>query len=156
MTDLIKRDDALAAIDTFKRDFEQSWKVQFSADIAALPAVPTHRYAGESEASVYDRKGFPPIGLQGHAHAPVADRQPAATREDALQARVEELVNSLAWYQMMDAMSSDHVVELTDKLEAAEAKRAKITAAFRINMMRLHEGYTHEAFDADLAELEGK
>ena len=39
MTDLIKRDDALAAIDTFKRDFEQSWKVQFSADIKALPAV---------------------------------------------------------------------------------------------------------------------
>ena len=39
MTDLIKREDALAAIDTFKRDFEQSWKVQFSADIAALPAI---------------------------------------------------------------------------------------------------------------------
>ena len=39
MTDLIKRNDALAAIDTFKRDFEQSWKVQFSADIAALPAI---------------------------------------------------------------------------------------------------------------------
>jgi hypothetical protein len=39
MTNLIKRDDALAAIDTFKRDFEQSWKVQFSADIAALPAI---------------------------------------------------------------------------------------------------------------------
>ena len=39
MTDLIKRDDALAAIDTFKRDFEQSWKVQFSADIKALPAI---------------------------------------------------------------------------------------------------------------------
>ena len=37
--DLIKRDDALAAIDTFKRDFEQSWKVQFSADIKALPAI---------------------------------------------------------------------------------------------------------------------
>ena len=40
MTDLIKRDDALAAIDTFRRDFEQSWKVQFSADIKALPAAP--------------------------------------------------------------------------------------------------------------------
>ena len=57
MTDLIKRDDALAAIDTFKRDFEQSWKVQFSADIKALPAV-----------------------------------NPAAIREAALQARIEELV----------------------------------------------------------------
>ena len=39
MTDLIKRDDALAAIDTFKRDFEQSWKMQFSAAISALPAI---------------------------------------------------------------------------------------------------------------------
>jgi hypothetical protein len=39
MTDLIKREDALATIDTFKRDFEQSWKVQFSADIKALPAI---------------------------------------------------------------------------------------------------------------------
>ena len=39
MTDLIKRDDALAVINTFERDFEQSWKVQFSADIAALPAI---------------------------------------------------------------------------------------------------------------------
>jgi hypothetical protein len=89
MTDLIKREDALATIDTFKRDFEQSWKVQFSADIKALPAVPTHSYAGESEASVYDRKGFPPIGLQGHAHAPVADSHPAidpaAIREAALR-----------------------------------------------------------------------
>jgi hypothetical protein len=37
--DLIKRDDALAAIAAFKRDFEQPWKVQFSADIKALPAV---------------------------------------------------------------------------------------------------------------------
>jgi hypothetical protein len=37
--DLIKRDDALATIDTFKRNFEQPWKVQFSADIRALPAV---------------------------------------------------------------------------------------------------------------------
>ena len=39
MTDLIKRDDALAAIDTFNRDFEQSWKMQFSAAISALPAI---------------------------------------------------------------------------------------------------------------------
>ena len=41
MDDLIKREDALAAIDTFKRDFKQSWRVQFSADIRALPAVDT-------------------------------------------------------------------------------------------------------------------
>ena len=102
MDDLIKREDALAAIDTFKRDFEQSWKVQFSADIKALPAVPTHSYAGESEASVYDRKGFPPIGLQGHAHAPVADSHPAidpaAIREAALREaaiKIQEQVNDL-------------------------------------------------------------
>jgi hypothetical protein len=41
--DLIKRDDALAAIDTFERDFEQSWKVQFSANIYAIPAVKDDR-----------------------------------------------------------------------------------------------------------------
>ena len=42
----------------------------------ALPAVtvPTHRYAGESEASVYDRKGFPPIEIVN---------DPAAIREAA-------------------------------------------------------------------------
>lgn len=61
----------------------------------ALPAVPTHRYAGESEASMYDRKGFPPIGLQGHAHAPVADSQPtidpAAIREAALREAADVL-----------------------------------------------------------------
>jgi hypothetical protein len=39
MTDLIKRDDALAAIDTFERDFEQSWRVQLRANIDAIPAV---------------------------------------------------------------------------------------------------------------------
>ena len=88
MTDLIKRDDALAAIDTFNRDFEQSWKVQFSADIKALPAI-----------------------------------NPAD--------RIEELEGSLAWYKMMDAMSSDHVVELTDKLEDAEAKLTKAVAGLR-------------------------
>jgi hypothetical protein len=41
--DLIKRDDALATIDTFKRDFEQSWKVQFRANIYAIPAVKDDR-----------------------------------------------------------------------------------------------------------------
>jgi hypothetical protein len=95
--DLIKRSDVLFIIDAFKRDFEQSWKVQFSADIKALPAVPTHSYAGESEASVYDRKGFPPIGLQGHAHAPVADSHPAidtaACRNDPRPDRRKEMTD---------------------------------------------------------------
>ena len=36
---LIKRSDVLSMIDAFERDFEQPWKVQFSADIRALPAV---------------------------------------------------------------------------------------------------------------------
>ena len=111
MTDLINRDDALAAIDTFRRDFEQSWKVQFSADIKALPAI-----------------------------------DPAT--------RIEELENSLAWYQMMDAMSSDHVVELTEKLEAAEAKLTKAVEALRFYT---HD-YVHSGSKArtTLAELEGK
>ena len=39
MTELIKRDDALAAIDTFERDFEQSWRVQLRANIDDIPAV---------------------------------------------------------------------------------------------------------------------
>ena len=56
---------------------------------------------------------------------------PAAIREAALQARIEKLENSLAWYQMMDAMCSDHVVELTNKLEAAEAKLTKAVEALR-------------------------
>ena len=52
MEDLIKRDDALAAIDTFRRDFEQSWKVQFSADIAALPGI---NLAGRIEELIKER-----------------------------------------------------------------------------------------------------
>ena len=43
MTDLIKREDALATIDTFERDFEQSWRVQFRANIYAIPAVKDDR-----------------------------------------------------------------------------------------------------------------
>jgi hypothetical protein len=122
MTDLINRDDALAAIDTFRRDFEQSWKVQFSADIKALPAI-----------------------------------DPAT--------RIEELENSLAWYQMMDAMCSDHVVELTEKLEAAEAKLTKAVEArdnylaernkFQFYLQRTHADWELEvaAVDALNAKL---
>jgi hypothetical protein len=87
--DLIKRDDALAAITL------GATVITLQSRIRTLPAVPTPRYAGESEASVYNRKGFPPIGLQGHAHAPVADSHPAidpaAIREAALQDRIEQL-----------------------------------------------------------------
>jgi hypothetical protein len=72
----------------------------------------------------------------------------------ALQARIGELENSLAWYQMMDAMSSDHVVELTEKLEAAEAKLTKAVEALRFYT---HD-YVHSGSKArtTLAELEGK
>ena len=148
MTELIKRDDALAAIDTFKRDFEQSWKVQFSADIKALPAVPTHRYAGESEASVYDRKGFPPIGLQGHAHAPVADRQPAAIREAALQTRIEELEKQCSAYARSDQFLVEEIKEL-------EAKLTKAVAFIRRHIPdSVYE--QRQRANAFLAELEGK
>lgn len=126
--DLIKSDDVLSMIDAFERDFEQSWRVQFSADIKALPAVPTHRYAGESEASVYDRKGFPPIGLQGHAHAPVADSlpaDPAAIRDAALQARIEQLERG------MDA--------LQDRLDAANKARADANFRANENQFKLAE-----------------
>lgn len=85
--------------------------------------------------------------------------------------RIEELGNSLAWYQMMDAMSSDHVVELTEKLEAAEAKLTKAMEALRettqmlsqctFTIIRMGGRYfeRHEVVDkarAVLAELEAK
>ena len=87
--------------------------------------------------------------------------------------RIEELENSLAWYQMMDAMSSDHVVELTDNLEAAEAKltecEARLSKALDelqlasaellvIGVMGLHPTALTAANKARavLAELEGK
>ena len=55
--DLIKRDDALATIDTFKRNFEQPWKVQFSADIRALPAVDLSERIEELESEVKEYHG---------------------------------------------------------------------------------------------------
>ena len=158
MTDLIKRDDALAAIDTFRRDFEQSWKVQFRADIRALPAVPTHRYAGESEASVYNRKGFPPIGLQGHAHAPVADSHPAidtaAIREAALAAQSYSYIGK----DMKPILARD----LEDAKDAAEAKLAKAVEALRSvedeynDIQWGPELQSIKQVRAVLAELEGK
>jgi hypothetical protein len=40
---LIKRDDVLSMIDAFERDFQQSWRVQFRANINAIPAVKDDR-----------------------------------------------------------------------------------------------------------------
>jgi hypothetical protein len=41
--DLIKRSDVLSMIDAFERDFQQSWRVQFRADVDAIPAVKDDR-----------------------------------------------------------------------------------------------------------------
>jgi len=122
MTELIKRDDALAAIDTFKRDFEQSWKVQFGADIKALPAVPTHRYAGESEASVYDRKGFPPIEIVN---------DPTAIREAALQARIEQLVKERDESEAAAKIWQEDFIQENKRLHMAMVKAAIAVVSLR-------------------------
>lgn len=41
--DLIKRSDVLFMIDAFERDFQQSWKAQFRADVDAIPAIKDDR-----------------------------------------------------------------------------------------------------------------
>ena len=41
--DLIKRSDVLSMIDAFERDFQQSWRVQFRADVDAIPAIKDER-----------------------------------------------------------------------------------------------------------------
>jgi hypothetical protein len=62
MTDRwIKREDALATIDKFKRDFEQSWKVQFSADIKALPAVDLSERIEQLEAKLAEAEAVAKI-----------------------------------------------------------------------------------------------
>jgi hypothetical protein len=153
--DLIKRSDVLFMIDAFERDFEQSWRVQFRANIKALPAVPTHSYAGESEASVYNRKGFPPIGLQGHAHAPVADSHPAidpaAIREAALQARIKQLERErdteAGWATMLREERDVAIRQRNawqDKAEAAEAKLDKAAEALRPFADVLKGNYFHQ------------
>jgi hypothetical protein len=107
-------------IEAFERDFYKSWRVQFRANIDAIPAVPTHSYAGESQASVYDRKGFPPIGLQGHAHAPLLTAIPAV-KDD----RIEQLERG------MDA--------LQDRLDTANKARADANFRANENQFKLAE-----------------
>jgi hypothetical protein len=80
--DLIKRDNALNACVLREDNPPTEMQLSLRNVISALPAVPTHRYAGESEASVYDRKGFPPIEIVN---------DPAAIREAALKAALAEL-----------------------------------------------------------------
>jgi hypothetical protein len=59
--DLIKRSDVLFIIDAFKRDFEQSWKVQFSADIKALPAVDLSERIEQLEAKLAEAEAVAKI-----------------------------------------------------------------------------------------------
>jgi hypothetical protein len=88
MTDLIKRDDALAAVNGWHQI------THIRAALEAVPLVTTHHYAGESEASVYDRKGFPPIEIA------------AADRIEELEERNKELTLQLlaAHGQAADAL----------------------------------------------------
>jgi hypothetical protein len=61
-------------------------------------------------------------GLRGLRGWHMADMHTAADR-------IEQLVKSLAFSQMMDAKCVDDVFELEGKLETAEAKLAKAVAA---------------------------
>ena len=153
MTDLIKRDDALAAINTFKRDFEQSWKVQFSADMKALPAIDP---AAIREAALQARIEELEKERDGLRNFDDYFRSVCGFKRDGRDSS-KCLDDFLSGINRQDILIPfDHFLQVQKERDEALAKLAKITAAFRINMMRLHEGYTHEAFDADLAELEGE
>ena len=132
MTDLIKRDDALAAIDTFKRDFEQSWKVQFSADIKALPAVD-----------------------------PVVIHQvdPAAIREAALQARIEELEERNKELTLQLLAVHGQAADALDKAVVAEAKLTKAEEErdgylAERNKSQLYLQRTHADLELEVAAVE--
>jgi hypothetical protein len=84
--DLIKRDDALNACVLREDNPPTEMQLSLRNVISALPTVPTHSYAGESEASVYDRKGFPPIEIVN---------DPAAIREAALQTKLAKAMESI-------------------------------------------------------------
>ena len=162
--DLIKRNDALAAITLGET------VITLQNRIRTIPAVPTHRYAGESEASVYNRKGFPPIGLQGHAHAPVADSHPAidpsAIREAALQARIEQLERERDVSNELGEALEEYAGQLREKLAKAvealrEIKSITVHSVWGIN--GVNASAWRDAFEkahceacAALAELEGK
>jgi hypothetical protein len=93
---------------------------------------------------VYDRKGFPPIGLQGHAHAPVADSHPAidtaAIREAALQDRIEGLERER---ERVIKATNDMFCVMSDSLNTAHAKLAKAVEYLRKIATYTHIG-THE------------
>jgi len=138
MTDLIKRDDALAVVNGWHQI------THIRAALEAVPIVTTHRYAGESEASVYDRKGFPPIEIA---------IDPAAI--PALQARIEELVKEN--YQLTISLEMCHVGwdQALDEREAAEAKLTKAVEFIRRHIPdSVYE--QRQRANAFLAELDGK
>jgi hypothetical protein len=160
--DLIKRDDALNACVLREDNPPTEMQLSLRNVISALPTVPTHSYAGESEASVYDRKGFPPIEIVN---------DPAAIREAALQDRIEQLERENA---RLDAGWTDaNARALAARLEVikadtVEAKLAKAVESIKqsIKLWEKSDGGDRErrldnAYDGfellclALAELEG-
>ena len=56
--------------------------------------------------------------------------------------------------EICDPVTAEQVTRLLRGWTNAEATLAKVIAAFRVNMMK-SDKYTHEAFDALIAELKG-
>ena len=77
---------------------------------------------------------------------------PAQGLEDDV-AKAADLIEQLERERDYTEGTNDVLIAENQRLEA---KLAKVTAAFRVMLMRLHEGYTHEAFDAYIAEMVGK
>jgi hypothetical protein len=71
--DLIKRSDVLFMIDAFERDFQQSWRVQFRADVDAIPAIKDDRIEElESEVKQWHSEAMAWIEKWGAAEAKLA------------------------------------------------------------------------------------
>ena len=77
-----------------------------------------------------------------------------------LTKRIEALETEVAEWKMSSLYSSDVVYAAKEHIAKIEAENAalkrqlgSIIAAFRVNMMRLTDEYTHEDFDAHIAKL---
>lgn len=57
-------------------------------------------------------------------------------------------------HEICDPVTAEEVTRLLQGWIDTEATLAKVIAAFRVNMMKSDQ-YTHEAFDALIAELKG-
>jgi hypothetical protein len=113
--DLIKRDDALATIDTFKRNFEQPWKVQFSADIRALPAVDRSERIEQ---------------LNERLTAATDDAKEAEAYAEQLEAKLTKAVEALrpfAYEIDVPAMSDDRHISV--HVTVGDHRRARATLA---------------------------